>query len=82
VARHFEVHVGPTGLKATQYSLLSHVVKLGPVGAGELAAAMRLDPSTLSRNLQPLVVKGWVHARVGEEDARSRVIEATWPGGH
>jgi DNA-binding MarR family transcriptional regulator len=80
VARHFETHVGPTGLRATQYSLLSHVVKLGPIGAGELAAVMRLDPSTLSRNLQPLIDKGWVGARVGIDDARSRVIEATSAG--
>jgi DNA-binding MarR family transcriptional regulator len=80
VARHFEAHVGPTGLKATQYSLLSHVVKLGPIGAGELAAVMRLDPSTLSRNLQPLIEKGWVQARVGIDDARSRVVEATAAG--
>ena len=79
VARHFEAHVGPTGLKATQYSLLSHVVKLGPIGAGQLAAAIRLDPSTLSRNLQPLVDKGWVSVTVGE-DARSRVVQATTAG--
>jgi DNA-binding MarR family transcriptional regulator len=80
VARHFEAHVGPTGLKATQYSLLSHVVKLGPIGAGELAAVMRLDPSTLSRNLQPLIDKDWVQVRAGVDDARSRVVEATETG--
>ena len=52
VARHYERYVAQTGLRNTQYSLLSHVVKLGPLRAGELAAAMRLDASTLSRNLQ------------------------------
>lgn len=79
VSRHYEAFVGPTGLKATQYSLLSYVVKLGPLRAGELAAAMRLDASTLSRNLQPLIDKAWVRVHAGD-DARSRVVEATDAG--
>ena len=64
IARHYESHVAPTGLRNTQYSLLSHVVKLGPLRSGELAAAMRLDASTLSRNLQPLIDKGLVVAEI------------------
>jgi DNA-binding MarR family transcriptional regulator len=80
VSRHYEALLRSTGLKITQYSLLSHVVKLGPLRAGDLAAAMRLDASTLSRNLQPLVEQGWVAVQAGA-DARSRVVEAT-PAGH
>lgn len=79
VTRHYEAFVGPTGLKITQYSLLSHVVKLGPLRAGELAAAMQLDASTLTRNLQPLLHNGWVQMRPGA-DARSRIVEATAAG--
>ncbi len=79
VTRHYERFVAPTGLKATQYSLLSHVAKLGPLGAGELAALMKLDASTLSRNLQPLLAQGWVEVHAGA-DARSRVVQATPAG--
>ena len=79
VARHYEAHVGPTGLKNMQYSLLSHVVKLGPLRMGELAAAMKLDASTLSRNLAPLVDKGLVEAGPGD-DQRSRLVGATLAG--
>jgi DNA-binding MarR family transcriptional regulator len=79
VTRHYEVFVAPTGLKITQYSLLSYVVKLGPLRAGELAAAMQLDASTLTRNLRPLLEQGWVQVHAGD-DARSRVIEATDAG--
>lgn len=79
VTRHYEAFVAPTGLKNTQYSLLSHVVKLGPLRAGELAAAMRLDASTLTRNLAPLVEQGWVVVSAGE-DARSRVVAASEAG--
>jgi DNA-binding MarR family transcriptional regulator len=79
VARHYDAELSPTGLPKTQYSLLSHVLKLGPVTAGELAKALRLDPSTLSRNLQPLVQAGWVRVDCGT-DARQRVVQATPEG--
>ena len=79
VTRHYDAYVAPTGLKNTQYSLLSHIVLLGPIKPSELAARMRVDASTLTRNLQPLVAQGWVVQGPGE-DARSRLIEATDAG--
>jgi DNA-binding MarR family transcriptional regulator len=79
VTRHYEAHLAPTGLKITQYSLLSYVVTLGPLPAGELATRMQMDASTLSRNLQPLLQLGLVAATVGA-DARCRIIGATPQG--
>ena len=76
VTRHYDAYVAPTGLKNTQYSLLSHVVLLGPIKPSELASRMRVDASTLTRNLQPLIAQGWVTQGPGE-DARSRLVEAT-----
>jgi DNA-binding MarR family transcriptional regulator len=79
VSRHYDAYVGATGLKTTQYSLLSHVVLLGPIRPSDLAARMQLEASTLTRNLQPLVAQGWVELRPGE-DARSRLVVATESG--
>ncbi|HNI85515.1 MAG: MarR family winged helix-turn-helix transcriptional regulator [Piscinibacter sp.] len=79
VTRHYDAYVAPTGLKNSQYSLLSHVVLLGPLRPGELAARMKLDASTLTRNLQPLIAAGWVEQGPGE-DARSRSVVATEAG--
>lgn len=79
VTRHYDAHVAATGLKNTQYSLLSHVVALGPVRPGELATRLRMDASTVTRNLQPLVAAGWVVLGPGD-DARSRAVEATPAG--
>ena len=79
VAQHYDAEVGKTGLKGTQYSLLSYVVKLGPIRAVDLASAMRVSTSTLSRNLQPLVAIGMLDILPGE-DARSRLIVATEEG--
>jgi DNA-binding MarR family transcriptional regulator len=79
VTRHYDAYVAATGLKNTQYALLSHVVSLGPIRPSDLAQRMRLDASTLTRNLQPLVAQGWLRQGPGE-DARSRLVEATEEG--
>ena len=79
VSRHYDAAVAGSGLKTTQYSLLSHIASLGPVRPSDLAARMNLDVSTLSRNLQPLVALGWITIGPGE-DARSRLVEATESG--
>ena len=75
VTRHYDAIVSATGLKNTQYSLLSHVVVLGPIQLSTLAAKMQLDPSTLTRNLQPLLAQGWLALEPGD-DARSRRVIA------
>ena len=58
VAQHYDAEVGKIGLKGTQYSLLSYVVKLGPIRPGDLAREMRIGASTLTRNLRPLIDAG------------------------
>ena len=77
VSQRYDQALAPCGLKTTQYSLLSHVIKLGPLRPGTLAMAM--DPSTLTRNLRPLVDAGWVALGAGA-DGRSRQVRITEAG--
>ena len=79
VANHYDAEMAKCGLKTTQYSLLSHVLKLGPIRPGDLAAEMKMDASTLTRNLRPLVDAGWVTLEAGA-DARSRLVHITEAG--
>lgn len=79
VANHYDVEMARCGLKTTQYSLLSHVLRLGPIRPGDLAAEMKMDASTLTRNLRPLVDAGWVTLEAGT-DARSRLVHITDAG--
>lgn len=79
VTRHYDAEVGKTGLKGTQYSLLSYVFKLGPIRPGDLAQAMKVDASTLTRNLKPLIAAGWVELAAGA-DGRSRIVTITQAG--
>lgn len=79
VNRHYDHHLSAVGLKSTQYALLSWVVKLGPIRPSDLARSLQMDASTLTRNLQPMVARGWLTVGAGE-NARSRLIEATAAG--
>ncbi|WP_372822524.1 MarR family winged helix-turn-helix transcriptional regulator [Pseudomonas parafulva] len=79
VTRHYDQHLAAIGLKNTQYALLSHVLRLGPLRPGELAKAMQMEPSTLTRNMQPLVAQGWLTISAGG-DARSRAVQITDAG--
>lgn len=79
LARHYDAELAAAGLKTTQYSLLSHALRLGPLAPGELARAMGLDASTLTRNLQPLLAAGWLALGEGP-DARTRSIRITDAG--
>ena len=79
VAQLYDAEVGKTGLRGTQYSLLSFVVKLGPVRPVDLARAMKVDASTLTRNLRPLLDAGLLELQPGP-DARSRLVVATSAG--
>jgi DNA-binding MarR family transcriptional regulator len=79
VTRHYEAFFAESGLRITQYSLLSHVVRLDAVPCSELAAAMQLSPSTLTRALDPLVQQGLLQLAPGA-DARQRYVQATAAG--
>jgi DNA-binding MarR family transcriptional regulator len=76
VTRHYDKYMSVVGLKNTQYALLSHVVKLGPIRPSDLARQMQMDASTLTRNLQPMAAQGWLTVSAGD-NARSRLVEAT-----
>jgi DNA-binding MarR family transcriptional regulator len=79
VSQLYDAEMGKAGLKTTQYSLLSHVLRLGPIRPGDLAQAMTLDASTLTRNLKPMVDAGWLALSAGD-DARSRLVHITDAG--
>jgi DNA-binding MarR family transcriptional regulator len=79
VTQHYDQHLAGSGLKITQYSLLTHVDRLGPLAPGELARRMDMGASTLTRNLQPMIAAGWLAMGEGA-DARSRLVHITDAG--
>ena len=61
------------GLTATQFSLLSAVAHLAPVRQADLAHTLSLEPSTLTRNLRPLLAQGYLRAEPGDDQREHRL---------
>jgi len=69
----------PSGLRMTQFSMLSRASAVGEMSLSELADLMAMDRTTLGRNLQPLEREGLVQINVGE-DRRERLVSVTPAG--
>ena len=75
----YDAALKPSGLRATQFTLLAVLAKRGELPLTKLAEILVLDRTTLTRNLKPLVKKGWLS--IGrEEDERIRLISLTEQG--
>jgi DNA-binding MarR family transcriptional regulator len=68
------------GLTPSQLSTLSSVGVLGPVRLGDLAAVERIAPSTLTRLINVLEDKGYVHRDAAPADARAFLVSVTTEG--
>ena len=79
VTGFYEKVLEPSGIKITQYSLLRHLAQVEPVTISELAKFMRIDRTTLNRNMKPLVDGGLIKVNIGE-DPRSRRVMLTEAG--
>lgn len=79
----YDRELAAAGLRVTQFSLLAALrsdTGTGGIGLTELAERMDMDRSTLSRNLRPLVERGWAELAAHGQDARVRVARLTAPG--
>jgi DNA-binding MarR family transcriptional regulator len=79
VTQLYDHLLAPLGLRATQYSLLAEVERLGPVSLIPLAEAMVMDRATLGHNIRPLEADGYLALSVGR-DRRSREVSLTESG--
>ena len=68
------------GLTPSQLSTLATVGKFGPVRLGDLAAAERIAPSTLTRLISVLEAQGYVRRDADTGDARAFLVSVTEEG--
>ena len=79
VTQLYDHALAPTGLRATQVSLLREVDRLGPVALNALADEMVMDRATLGHNVRPLLAQGLLRLAVGQ-DRRRREVSLTAKG--
>jgi DNA-binding MarR family transcriptional regulator len=69
----------PLGIKASQFNILVVAGKLGLARPADVCAILRLDTSTLSRNVERMRVQGWLEV-VPTDDARMQPFCLTTQG--
>ncbi len=79
VTKLFDDVLRPTGLRSTQLPILVTLRLLGPTPMRQLSAELVMSPTTLTRNLKPLLKRGMVQVLAGE-DRRTREISLAEPG--
>lgn len=79
MGRHYDAELGKAGLRTTQFWLLTEVMEHGPARPCDLAKALALAPSTLTRTLEPLLATGWLELAAGA-DRRTRSVRITSSG--
>ncbi len=75
----YDAALKPVGVTAPQFTLLTAVKRQGPVPLSDLAGALGMDRTTLTRNLKPLQRDGLVVSAEGD-DRRVRLLTLTAAG--
>ena len=79
VTQLYDAALEPAGLRATQFSLLAVLDRRDAVTITDLARAMVMDRTTLTRNLRPIEKQGLVAVAPGD-DRRTREVRLTQRG--
>ena len=79
VTAHYESYFRGSGLRGTQFTILSFLAQAGPLPMTQLAARLGLERTTLTRNLTVLSRSGWIEW-TGTPDARVRKAGLTAAG--
>ncbi len=79
VTQLYDDTLRPSGLRATQFSVLQQLATQGPFTMSALADILVTDRTTLTRNLKPLIDRGLVRTEVGD-DRRQRTVAITGTG--
>jgi DNA-binding MarR family transcriptional regulator len=79
ITQFYDRVLSPSGLRSTQFTLLTLIRKAGGLPFSALAEALGMDRTTLTRNLRPLERDRLVKIEAGA-DRRVRIVQLTSEG--
>ena len=79
ITRLYDSHMQESGVRATQFTILSQLMLRGEMPNGKLAGILGMERTTLTRNLTLLEQRKWISVKAGD-DPRSRMIGITAQG--
>jgi DNA-binding MarR family transcriptional regulator len=75
----YEEALRPLALRATQFTVLQVLQRVGEVSQGQLGGMLAMDSTSLTRTLAIMARKGWIAEQRGE-DRRERRIRLSAAG--
>ncbi|QWG11264.1 MarR family winged helix-turn-helix transcriptional regulator [Bradyrhizobium sediminis] len=79
ITRLYDGHMQKSGIRITQFTILSQLMLRGEMPIGKLAGLLGMERTTLTRNLTPLEARKWISIKAGD-DPRARMIAITAQG--
>ena len=79
ITRLYDSHMQESGVRVTQFTILSQLMLRGEMPIGKLAGILGMERTTLTRNLASLELQKWISMKAGE-DPRARMISITAQG--
>jgi DNA-binding MarR family transcriptional regulator len=73
VTKYYDAMLRPSGLHATQFTLLQALNEASEISQKQLAELLEIDTTTLTRTLAPLRRKGWLHSEAGADRRELRL---------
>jgi DNA-binding MarR family transcriptional regulator len=80
ISQIYDHHLEPTGVTITQFGVLASLTSTDRMAIGPLAEQLCMDPTTLTRNLQPLHREGLVVIEPDRRDRRVRWVSLSEAG--
>lgn len=74
ITQHFDHALASAGLRTTQFTLLAALALAGPVSTNEIAEALVIDRTTLTRNMRLLRDAGLVETQPGRSGREQRLL--------
>lgn len=76
----YNAHLRETGMTMALFTLLRNIAALSPAGVSQIADAMLMDRTSVTRLIDPLIKSGYLTSEPGLEDRRVRNISITPAG--
>jgi len=80
VTKMYDDALRPLGIKASQLNILVVTARLGLARPAEICDRLKIDISTVSRNVDRIRARGWIEVLDDERDARAHQLRLSTKG--
>ncbi len=80
ITKIYDEALRPLGIKTSQVNILVVTGRMGILRPAEICSRLKMDMSTVSRNIDRLKAGGWIETLADEQDGRAHQIQLSKKG--